>query len=188
MADDPVSPEGGHAEGGGARPGPAGPAEGVPDGPAVVEVHPPPAPLKVMVGVSAVTAPLAVLAVVQGDVVLGIVALLSAGWAGWVAYVGFAASAVADDEGVTVHWLGRTESVRWSEVQRVAVDRSGPGGSRRGARFLLDGDRSLPWTPWVAFFWFAHTSANRSVAALEAVVERAGLGPVTDPHEADASE
>ncbi|WCO65474.1 hypothetical protein PO878_13305 [Iamia majanohamensis] len=144
--------------------------------------------MKVMVGISALTAPLAVLAVVQGDVVLGVVALLSAAWAGWVAFVGFDAVAVADDEGVTVRWLRRTQSVRWSQVDRVVVDRSGPGGSRRGARFLLAGDRSLPWTPWVAFFWFAHTSANRSVADLEVVVEQAGLGPVTDPDGADPSD
>ncbi len=131
------------------EPGP--PDTGAPDGAGpVAEVRPPRPPLKVMAAIAAITVPLALVAATQGDAGLGVVALLSAGWAGSVAYVGWTAGAVADAEGVTVHWLRRTQSVPWSEVTGVVVDRSGPGGTRRGARFLLTGDRSLPWTPWVA--------------------------------------
>ncbi len=148
----------------------------------MVRAQPPRGPLKVFAGIALVTVPMAVLAtVLQGDVTLGVVALISAAWAGAVAYLGWTAGSVADDEGVTVHWMRRSQSVRWTEVRSVEVDRSGPGGTARGVRFLLDDDRSLPWTPWVALLWFAQSSAKRSVADLEPVVERAGCGPIVDP-------
>lgn len=153
--------------------------------PGVVEARPPRGPLKVIAAMAAFAAPLAILAVVQGDVALGLAALVSAAWAGSVVYVGWMASSVADDDGVTVSWLRRSERVRWEEVRRVVVDRSGPGRARRGARLLLVDARSLPWTPWVPFFWFARAAADRSAADLEAVAYRAGSGsgsgPVPDP-------
>lgn len=150
-------------------------------GPAVVRARPPTGPLKVFAGIAAVTVPMAVLATFQGDITLGVVALISAAWAGAVAYLGWTAHSVADDGGVTVHWMRRSQSVRWSEVRGVEVDRSGPGGTARGVRFLLDDERSLPWTPWVALLWFAQSSAKRTVADLEVVVDRAGCGPIVDP-------
>lgn len=147
-----------------------------------LRTRPPRGPLRFIGAVALLTVPLAVAAVAMGDGVLGMVALVSAVWAASLTFIGWTAYAWADRDGVQVHWMRATERVDWVEVTAVEVDRSGPGGARRGAVLVLTGDRRLRWTPWVPFLWFAHAGANRSVDELDALLVVRGLGlRVTDP-------
>lgn len=136
-----------------------------------------------LIGVVAVlTVPLALLAIVFGDVLLGIAAVLSAAWAGTLAYLGRTASARADAEGVEVRWMRSVESVRWNEVVTVAVDRSGPGRTRRSAVIGLADGRTLRWTPWIPFLWFAQRAANATVIDLGRLLASVESAPdLTDP-------
>ncbi|HXH56877.1 hypothetical protein [Iamia sp.] len=149
---------------------------------AELRTRPPQGPLRFIGAVAVLTVPLAVAAVAMGDGLLGMVALVSALWAATLTFIGWTAYAWADHDGVQVHWLRATERVDWAEVTAIEVDRSGPGGARRGALMVLTGDRRLRWTPWVPFLWFAHAGANRSVEDLDALLVALGLGlRVTDP-------
>lgn len=147
-----------------------------------VEARPPQGLVRVIGGLSLLTVPLAVVAAATGDVLLGLVALVSAAWAGSLAYVGATARASADAGGVAVRWMGVTEVVPWSDVVAVEVDRMGRGGVRRGALLVRRDGRAVRWTPWVPFLWFAHGAARRSVERLDELLSTVGGDlRVTDP-------
>lgn len=154
--------------------------------PAAVVVAPPRGPLVVVGGVALLTVPLAVAAVAQGDVLLGLVAVASALWAASLAWVGWTARATADAEGVEVRWLRLTQGAAWPEVVEVHVDRAGPGGPRRGAVLFLADGRRLRWTPWIPFLWFAHRASVASLAELDDLLRGLGRGlRVLDPDAPD---
>lgn len=147
-----------------------------------VVARPPRLPVRFLALVAALTVPLAVLAVAVGDVLLGLIALVSAGWAGWLAYVGATAVARADTAGVSVTWMRHTEVATWDEVVEVHVDRAGPGGPRRGALLFLGDGRRLRWTPWIPLLWFAHRAAVLSLHELDDLLRGLDRGlRVLDP-------
>lgn len=140
-----------------------------PPDPDPVTARPPRGPLVAVGAVAAVTAPLALLAVVLGDVGLGLLAVISAGWAGSLAYLGWTARADADAEAVEVTWMRSTARAPWSEVVAIEVDDGAGWGSGRGALLRLDGGSTVRWTPWLPVLWFAARSARRSVDELLAL-------------------
>jgi hypothetical protein len=137
--------------------------------------------------VAVASAVLAVLGVATGQVLLGLVALVSAGWLGSVAYVSARAWSRADADGVSVGWMGGVDEVPWSDVETVEVVRAGAGGMRQGARIERRSGRPVRWTPWFPFLWYAHRSVTGSVDALDALLEQLDVGVrVTDPDAPDA--
>lgn len=132
------------------------------------------------------SAALAVLGVATGEVLLGLVALVSAGWLGSVAYISGTAWSRADAEGLSVGWMRGVEEVPWSEVAAVEVVRAGAGGMRQGALVLRRGGRPVRWAPWFPFLWFTHRSVTGSVDQLDALLEQLDIDlRLTDPDAPD---
>lgn len=139
-----------------------------------------------MAALAVLTAPVAVLGAASGEVLLGLVAFVSAGWLGSFALVGWRAEARADAHGVVVRWMGTTEEVAWDQVAAVEVDRIGVGGVRRGASLLTTTGRRLRWAPWFPFLWFAHRGVVASLEQLgELLAARDGGPTLTDPDAPD---
>jgi len=151
-----------------------------------VEVRPPRVAAQLMAVVAVASAAIAVLGVATGEVLLGLVGLLSAGWLGSVAYVSATAWSRADADGVSVGWLRGVDEVSWSDVEAVEVVRAGAGGMRQGALVERRSGRPVRWTPWFPFLWFAHRSVTSSVDELDALLEQLDVGlRVTDPDAPD---
>lgn len=132
--------------------------------------------------VAALTLPLALIAVVSGDVVLGVAALLSAGWAACLAFVGLTTCASIGEAGVVVRWMRSSEEAPWADVAAVEVDRAGPGRAPRGARIRRTDGRTVRLMPWVPLLWFARRAAAAGVDRLITVLADIGAAPaVTDP-------
>jgi hypothetical protein len=141
-----------------------------PSDPSSVTVQPPRGPLVAVGVVAALTAPLALVAVAFGDVVLGGLAVVSAGWAGSLAFLGWTAQAHADVDGVEVTWMRSTSRAEWAHVVAVEVDDGAGWGSGRGALIRVDDGSTVRWTPWLPVLWFAARSARLSVPELSDVV------------------
>jgi hypothetical protein len=116
------------------------------------------------------TAPMALVAVAFGDVVLGTLAVVSAAWAGSLAVLGWTARAHADADGVEVTWMRSTSRAAWARVVAVEVDDGAGWGSGRGALIRVDDGSTVRWTPWLPMLWFAARSARLSVGELAEVV------------------
>lgn len=147
-----------------------------------VVVRPPQAPVRLAGAIAVLTAPLAVVAIVLGDPVLGLIGLASAVWAGAIAYLASTARSRADATGVTVRWMRAEVALPWDEVAEVHVDRAGPGGPRRGAILFRHDGTTLRWTPWIPLLWFAQPRAVQSLVELDdLLVARGGGLRVLDP-------
>jgi hypothetical protein len=171
-SDDPVSPDGDADRPPSPHAGaddPASPGAGAAD-PTSLTVRPPRGPLVAVAVIAVLTAPLALVAVAFGDVVLGVLAVLSAAWAGSLAYLGWTARAHADVDGVEVTWMRSTSRVEWAHVVAVEVDDGAGWGSGRGALIRVDDGSTVRWTPWLPILWFAARSARLSVGDLADVV------------------
>lgn len=140
-----------------------------------LEVRPPRGAAQVMASVALVSAVLAVAGIAVGDVLLGAVALLSAGWVLSLAYVSLTGWARADDDGVRVHWVRATTAVRWDEMAAVEVDRSGAHGALRGVEVVRTDGAVARWAPWYPFLWYAHRSVAASLEGLTAAAEERGV-------------
>ncbi len=151
-----------------------------------VEVRPPRGPARLMGFVAIGSAAVAVLGIATGEVLLGLVGLVSAAWLGSVAYISVTAWSRADAEGISVGWMRGVEEVPWSDVAEIEVARAGAGGMRQGALVLRRGGRPVRWAPWFPFLWFTHRSVTGSVDRLDALLEQLDLGlRVTDPDAPD---
>lgn len=152
------------------------------DGASSAVLRPPRAPLAVIGTVAVLTLPLALIAVASGDVVLGLAASLSAGWAACLAAMGWSARTVINAEGVVVRWLRSTEEAAWANVIAVEVDRAGPGRAARGARVRCADRRVLRLAPWLPILWFARRAAAASLDQLSTVLATIDAAPpITDP-------
>jgi hypothetical protein len=139
-----------------------------------------------MAGIALVSALLAVLAVVTGDVLLGLVALVSVGWLGSVAYISATAWSRADESGIAVSWMRGLDEVPWSDVASIEVVRAGAGGMRQGALVVRRSGRPVRWAPWFPFLFFTHRSVVESVDELDALLETLAIGiRVEDPDAPD---
>lgn len=149
-------------------------------------MRPPRGAAQLMGGIALVSAVLAVLGIATGDVLLGLVALVSAVWLGSVAYLSATAWSRADDSGIAVSWMRATETVPWSDVVAVEVVRAGAGGMRQGALVLRRGDRPVRWAPWFPFLFFTHRTVVASVDQLDGLLATLDLGiRVADPDAPD---
>lgn len=150
------------------------------------EVRPPRRPAQLMAAIALLSAVVAIAGIATGDVLLGLVALVSAGWLGSVAYISWTAWSRADASGLAVGWMRGVEEVPWSDVVAVEVVRAGVGGMRQGALVLRRSARPVRWAPWFPFLWFTHRSATASVDRLDALMARLDVGVrVTDPDAPD---
>lgn len=139
-----------------------------------------------MAALAALTAPAAVAAAASGELLLGLVAFVSAAWLGSFALVGWRAEARADGDGLAVRWMGVTEQAPWDDVAAVEVDRIGAGGIRRGAIVTTTAGRRLRWAPWFPFLWFSHRGVVASLEQLEALLAERVAGPrLADPDAPD---
>lgn len=145
-------------------------------------LRPPRWPLVIIATVVALTVPLALVAVVSGDVVLGVAASVSAGWAAGLAFVGLTARTSIDEAGLVVRWMRSTEGAAWIDVAAVEIDRAGPGRAPRGARVRRTDGRAVRLVPWVPLLWFARPAAAAGVDQLITVLTGIDAAPpVTDP-------
>lgn len=152
----------------------------------MVEVRPPKGPAQLMAVVAVGSGALAVLGVATGEVLLGLVGLVSAVWLGTVAYISATAWSRADASGISVGWMRGVETVAWADVVEIEVVRAGAGGMRQGALVLRRGGRPVRWAPWFPFLWFTHRSVTGSVDRLDALLERLDLGlRISDPDAPD---
>jgi hypothetical protein len=153
---------------------------------AAVEVRPPRGPAQLMAVVAVGSGALAVLGIVTGEVLLGLVAVVSAVWLGSVAHISATAWSRADADGVSVGWMRGVDEVPWSDVAAVEVVRAGAGGMRQGALVVRREGRPVRWAPWFPFLWFTHRSVTASVDQLDALLDRLDVGVrVTDPDAPD---
>lgn len=155
---------------------PDGSSEGV-DAP-VFEIRPPRLPAQMVLFVAIGSAFLAVGGILTGQVLLGLVALVSAGWLASLGYLSLTAWTRADDDGITSHWIRTTQAVRWDEMAEVEIDRRGPHGSLRAVEAVRRDGAAARWAPWYPFLWYAHHSVSVSLDALTARAEARGV-PVT---------
>lgn len=142
---------------------------------APLELRPPALMARVVLFVAVGSAVLAVGGVVTGQVLLGLVALVSAGWLGSMAVVSLTAWSRLDDAGLRSHWLRATEAVRWDEMDRIEIDRRGPHGALRGVEAVRGDGAVARWAPWYPFLWYAHASVVASLDALTAQAEARGV-------------
>lgn len=143
--------------------------------PPLVEVTPPQTPAKCMAFIAVGSAVLAVLGIATGQILLGFVALVSAGWLMSLAYVSLTAWARVDDTGVAVRWMRSIRAITWSEMAAIEVDRGGPGGSLRATEVVRVDGAAARWAPWYPFLPYAHASVARSIEALSAEARRRGV-------------
>lgn len=151
-----------------------------PDGSALgastLELRPPRLPAQMVLFVAIGSAALAVGGILTGQVLLGLVALVSAGWLASLGYLSLTAWTRADDSGITSHWVRTTQAVRWDEMAELEIDRRGPHGALRTVEAVRRDGAAARWAPWYPFLWFAHHSVSVS---LEALTERAEAQGVT---------
>lgn len=151
-------------------------------GPSTLIIRPPRAPLAVIAVVAGLTVPLAVVAVASGDVLLGMAALVSAGWAATLAALGWTAWSRIDAVGVAVHWMRSTRAALWADVRGVEVERGRAGGAERSARIHLVSGAVLRLMPWLPILWFARRGAPARIDALGRQLAHLGTGlTLTDP-------
>ncbi len=141
----------------------------------LVEVRPPATPAQCMAFIALGSAVLAVMGIATGQVLLGFVALISAGWLLSLAYVSLTAWARADETGVAVRWIRSIRSVGWDEMEAIEVDRGGPGGSLRATEVVRRDGAAARWAPWYPFLPYAHASVARSIEELSAEARRRGV-------------
>jgi len=120
----------------------------------------------VVVVIAAVSAVLAVGGIATGQVLLGLVALLSAGWLASIAYVSLTAWSRVDADGMRSHWMRTTQAVRWDEMADIEVDRRGPHGALRTIEAVRADGAVARWAPWYPFLWYAHHSVSISIEPL----------------------
>ncbi len=151
-----------------------------------VEVRPPRGAAQVMAFVAVGSGALAVLGIATGEVLVGLVAVVSAVWLGSVAYISATAWSRADVSGIAVAWMRGHDEVPWPDVVAVEVVRAGAGGMRQGALVLRRSGRPVRWAPWFPFLWFTHRSVTASVEALDALLAELDVGVrVSDPDAPD---
>jgi len=121
---------------------------------------------------------LAIGGIFTGQVVLGLVALLSAGWLGSMAYVSMTAWSRLDDDGLRSHWMRATHFVAWSDMTEIEVDRRAPHGALRTVEAVRSDGAAARWAPWYPFLWYAHHSVSTSLGPLTEEAEARGV-PVT---------
>ncbi len=134
---------------------------------AALEVRPPKFIADVMLFVAVGSGVLAVAGIVTGQVLLGVAALVSAGWLGWLGWLSRAAWSRADAEGITSHWVRTTQSVRWDQMATLEVDRRSQNGVLRGIEAVRVDGAAARWAPWYPFLFYAHSSVAGSLAELE---------------------
>lgn len=147
----------------------AGPEDGLGEAVQPVEVRPSRAAAGVVAVVAVASGVAAVAAVVAGEVVVGVIALVSAGWLGSLARTAWRASSVADRDGVEVVWLGTRRRVSWPEVDSVVIEGVMAGGVLGSTTLVVRSGAHLRWAPWYPFLWFTHLSVRRSVEQLSAL-------------------
>jgi hypothetical protein len=118
---------------------------------------------------------LAVGGIATGQVLLGVVALLSAGWLGSMSYVSLTAWSRLDEEGLRSHWMRATQLVRWDEMTEIEIDRRAPHGALRTVEAVRTDGAAARWAPWYPFLWYAHHSVSTSLPDLTAAAEAHGV-------------
>lgn len=134
---------------------------------AALEVRPPKLVADAMLFVAIGSGLLALLGIATGEVLVGAVALVSAGWLGWLGWLSRAAWSRADDEGITSHWVRTTQSVRWDQMASLEVDRRSHNGVLRSIEAVRVDGAAARWAPWYPFLFYAHSSVSGSLAELE---------------------
>lgn len=142
---------------------------------AVVEVRPPKLPAQMGLFVAVGSAFLAVGGLATGQVLLGLVALVSAAWLASMTYVSLTAWARADGDGASAHWVRTTQSLSWDEVDEVRIDRRGPNGTLRGVFLVRADGTGARWAPWFPFLSHTYHSVSVSLDGLTACAEAQGV-------------
>lgn len=134
-----------------------------------LELRPPKLPAQMVLFVAGGSAFMAVGGIVTGQVLLGFVALLSAGWLASMAYVSLTAWSRLDDDGLRSHWMRATQFVRWDQMAEIEVDRRGPHGALRTIEAIRVDGAAARWAPWYPFLWYTHHSVSTSLPELERI-------------------